>query len=117
MIDALSAQTSLTAGLAGRDKTLSETLDTIARGMKAGDTKAQDAARQSAQEFESMVLGTFFESMFAGIKTDGPFGGGQGETMYRSLLTQEYSKAITERGGIGLADHVMAQLQRLQEGS
>ena len=31
------------------------------------------------------------------------FGGGSGEEMYRSLLNQEYGKAIATRGSMGIA--------------
>ena len=30
--------------------------------------------------------------MFSGIKTDGMFGGGQGEQMFRSLMIDQYAK-------------------------
>ena len=32
--------------------------------------------------------------MFSGISTDGPFGGGEGEEMFRSLMIDQYGKAI-----------------------
>jgi Rod binding domain-containing protein len=53
--------------------------------------------------------------MFAGIKTDGLFGGGAGEDTYRGLLNQEYGKAIARSGGIGLADTVTREILKMQE--
>ena len=41
--------------------------------------------------------------MFSGISTDGPTGGGQGEEMFRSMMIDQYGKAIEQRGGFGLA--------------
>jgi len=55
------------------------------------------------------------QHMFAGIPTDGPFGGGDGDQMFRSLLLQEYGKQIAARSGIGIADAVERELLRQQE--
>jgi len=73
------------------------------------------AARKTANEFESMFLSQMLEHMSTGIKTDGPFGGGQGEAMFRSLLNQEYAGLLTKQGGIGIADHIYRQILALQE--
>ena len=32
--------------------------------------------------------------MFSGIKTDGLFGGGQGEEMFRSMMIDQYGKQL-----------------------
>jgi Rod binding domain-containing protein len=55
------------------------------------------------------------EHMFADVRTDGPFGGGQAEEIYRSLLMQEYGKVIAKAGGVGLADTVRREILRAQE--
>lgn len=73
------------------------------------------ALRRAAQEFEGFFLSMMMEQMFAGIETDGPFGGGQGEKVFRSLLNQEYGKAIASQGGVGIADTVYRQMLALQE--
>ncbi|MGK2873497.1 MAG: rod-binding protein [Alphaproteobacteria bacterium] len=73
------------------------------------------AARKTANEFEAMFLSQMLEHMTTGIKTDGPFGGGQGEEMFRSLLNQQYAEMLTKSGGIGIADHVYRQILALQE--
>jgi len=68
-----------------------------------------------AQEFEAVFLNTMLSQMFAGIPTDGPFGGGHGEEMFRSLLIEEYGSNIAASGGIGLADDIARDLLALQE--
>ena len=78
------------------------------------DSTPPDPAREAAQDFESMVIGVMLEPMFSGIKTDGPFGGGQSEAIYRSLLVQEYAKSISSNGGIGIADSVYKEMLKLQ---
>jgi len=75
----------------------------------------QDGARQAASEFEAVFLSVMLNQMFAGVKTDGPFGGGQGEEMFRSLLIEQYGQEIAAGGGIGLADDVARELISLQE--
>lgn len=80
---------------------------------------AQNAAqiRTAALEFEAVFLSQMLGHMFAGIETDGLFGGGQSEGMFRSLMINEYGRQLSEAGGIGIADAVMAEMLRIQEGS
>ena len=73
-------------------------------------------AKQASMDFESVFLSQMLNQMFDGISTDGPFGGGEGEAMFRSLMVDEYGKQIAQQGGIGLADAVSRQLLKLQEG-
>lgn len=73
------------------------------------------AASKSAKEFESVFISQFLGSMFSGIPTDGPFGGGEGEEMFRSMMVNEYGKSIEARGGFGLANAVTRQLLKHQE--
>ena len=73
------------------------------------------AAVKSAKEFESVFISQFLGSMFSGISTDGPTGGGEGEEMFRSLMIDQYGKSMQERGGFGLADAVQRQLLKHQE--
>lgn len=76
-----------------------------------------DAAKAdwAAKEYESIFISQFLGSMFSGIKTDGVTGGGQGEEMFRSLMVNEYGKAIQQRGGFGLAAHMKTELLKHQE--
>ncbi|MEX2649237.1 MAG: rod-binding protein [Alphaproteobacteria bacterium] len=78
-------------------------------------TGSPDAARETAEDFESFFLWQVLESMFAGVPTDGPFGGGHAEQVYRSLLTQEFARAVGRAGGIGIADAVQREILKLQE--
>jgi len=91
----------------------------MAQQTQAAAPKATaDAAKAdwAAKEYESIFISQFLGSMFSGIKTDGITGGGQGEEMFRSLMINEYGKAIQQRGGFGLADHMKAELLKHQEG-
>jgi len=73
-----------------------------------------DKAREVAKDFEAVFLSQYIGFMFQGVKTDGMFGGGTGEDIFRSLLVQEYGKLVAERGGIGIADAVLSQMLRMQ---
>jgi len=73
------------------------------------------AIGKAAKEFESVFVSQFLGSMFSGISTDGPTGGGEGEEMFRSLMIEQYGKSIVQRGGFGLADAVQRQLLKNQE--
>jgi peptidoglycan hydrolase FlgJ len=98
----------LTSQIAESDRASSATRNTAMNEAKA---------RETAESFEAHFLATFVESMFSGIKADGPFGGGQGETVFRSMLNQEYGAAISRSGGVGIADAVFSEILRIQEAS
>lgn len=71
--------------------------------------------QEAAEEFEAFFLSQFLSQMFKGIKTDGPFGGGHGEAMFRELQFKEYANAIASKGGVGIADSIVRQLIHTQE--
>jgi flagellar protein FlgJ len=73
------------------------------------------AATKAAKDFESVFISQFLGTMFSGISTDGPFGGGEGEEMFRSMMVNEYAKSVETRGGFGLASAVTKQLLKQQE--
>ena len=72
-------------------------------------------AAKSAKDFEGVFISQFLGSMFSGISTDGPTGGGEGEEMFRSLMIDQYGKSMEQRGGFGLASAVQRQLLKHQE--
>ncbi len=78
-------------------------------------TANADAAKKAASQFESVFISEFLGSMFEGVSTDGPFGGGQGEAMFRSLMLDQYGKEIESRGGFGLSAAIAKQLLAAQE--
>ena len=85
------------------------------KGAAPGDMA--EAARAAAQEFEAVFLNTMLEGMFAGIKTDGPFGGGSAETTYRSMLITQFAEEISKNGGLGISDEMTRVLIALQGGA
>ena len=75
----------------------------------------QGKARAAAQDFEAVFLNSMFQHMFTGMDGDGPFGGSGAVGVWRSFLTQEYSKTIAKAGGVGIADQVYRSLMAHQE--
>ena len=94
-----SAQASATSALAGTSGTSAD--------------KAKNA--KLGLDFESMCLSNLISPMFEGLKTDGPFGGGQGEEAMRSFYIDAIAKGMAKRGGIGISDMMQKQLLKLQE--
>ncbi|HVY98739.1 MAG TPA: rod-binding protein [Dongiaceae bacterium] len=81
-----------------------------------GGMKLNEAGIEKvAEDFEAFFAGTYFEQMFSGIQPDPVTGGGEGEEMFRSLMLQEYGKAVARQHKLGIADIVKSQLLRLQE--
>ena len=74
-----------------------------------------DQAGKVAKDFEAVFINEILGSMFEGVATDGPFGGGPGEAIFRSMMIENYSKTIASQGGFGLADAVKRELLRAQE--
>lgn len=77
---------------------------------------SEEKRRQVAQDFEATFISQMLKPMFEGLKSDGMFGGGAGEEMWRGFLVEEMGKQTARAGGIGLADTVMAQMLKAQEG-
>lgn len=80
-----------------------------------GKHQSVEKIRKTAEEFEAVYLSQMLRPMFDGIEVEAPFGGGQAEDMYRSLMVDEYGKSIAKSGGIGIADQVMREMLRMQE--
>jgi Rod binding domain-containing protein len=73
--------------------------------------------KKAAKDFESMLIGQLMAPMFEALKTDGMFGGGSGEEMFRPMLLEQYAKGITKAGGLGISDSIAREMMRLQGGA
>ena len=78
-------------------------------------TPAQRAkAEKTAQAFEASFLSSMFGQMFEGTDVSAPFGGGEGESAFRSFMTDAMGKSMAAHGGIGLARSVTTEMLKLQ---
>ena len=72
--------------------------------------QAQAKAKATATDFEAMFLNSMFSQMTSGIKGDGPFGDTPGTGVWRSMLTEQYSKSFAQAGGVGISNDVFRTL-------
>ena len=94
---------------------ISQTYFANAAASSASALQNKDSAKEAAQDFEAFFLSRMCESMFEGVSTEGIFGGGHAEKVYRSLLLDEYGKAMAKTGTVGVADYVMKSILDMQE--
>ncbi|MFC7335257.1 rod-binding protein [Rhodocista pekingensis] len=83
----------------------------------AAAARANDPAWKTAKAFEGMMMSQMLEAMFAGLSTDGPFGGGFAEETYRGLLLENYGSAMAggNGAGTGIAEAVYAQINAYRQ--
>ncbi|MBV8926800.1 MAG: flagellar assembly peptidoglycan hydrolase FlgJ [Bradyrhizobium sp.] len=68
--------------------------------------QVQARAKSTATDFEAMFLNSMFSEMTAGLQGEGPFGNTPGTGVWRSMLTEQYSKSFAQAGGVGIASEV-----------
>ena len=90
----------------------------LAEALTKVSPRAQAKAKASSEDFEAMFLNSMFSQMTSGIKGEGPFGDTPGTGVWRSMLTEQYSKSFAKAGGVGIAGQVyqtlLAQQEKLQ---
>jgi Rod binding domain-containing protein len=70
--------------------------------------------KKTAENFEASFLSIMVQQMFEGVDVSAPFGGGQGEQMFQSFLTDAFAKHMAKAGGVGVADAVGREMLKLQ---
>jgi len=70
----------------------------------------QQSIKDKAQDFEAVFLNSMFSQMTSGIKGDGPFGDTPGTGVWRSMMTEQYSKSFAKAGGVGISNDVYRTL-------
>jgi peptidoglycan hydrolase FlgJ len=78
--------------------------------------QVQAKAKATAQDFEAVFLNSMFAQMTNGLNGEGPFGNTPGTGIWRSLLTEQYSKSFAKAGGVGIAKEVYRTLILHQAG-
>jgi peptidoglycan hydrolase FlgJ len=76
--------------------------------------RSDAAIRTAAESFETTFLAEMLRHTGLNTMPTG-FGGGAGEEAFSSLLTEEYARLLSERGGIGLAERVFDLLKQRPE--
>ena len=88
----------------------------FAEALKKVSPQAQAKAKSTATDFEAMFLNSMFSQMTSGIKGEGPFGDTPGTGVWRSMLTEQYSKNFAKAGGVGISNDVFRTLILRQSG-
>jgi flagellar protein FlgJ len=84
--------------------------DNISAMEKKVSEKDRIAAKKVARDFEALFTGMMLKTMRETVGKDSLTNGGHGEEVYRSLLDQEYAKAMSAGQGLGLAKNIEAYL-------
>lgn len=80
----------------------------------AKEAKQRARIADTAKTFEASFMSVMMQQMFEGVKTSEPFGGGNGEAMFKSVLTDAMSKEVTKAGGVGLAATIQREMLKMQ---
>ncbi len=82
----------------------------LANALTKVSPQAQKKAKAQAQDFEAVFLNSMFSQMTSSVKGEGPFGDTVGTGVWRSMLTEQYSKSFAKAGGIGISNDVYRTL-------
>ena len=76
----------------------------------------EQRARMStaAHAFEAQLISQMLQPMFEGLSEQGPFGGGNAASTYRSFMLDAFGKKMSQSGGIGVAGPVMREMLKMQ---
>lgn len=69
---------------------------------------------KTAQDFEASFLSVMVGQMFSEVNVSEPFGGGQGERMFKSFFAEAVAKQVVKAGGVGVSDTVAKEMLKLQ---
>ena len=82
----------------------------LANALTKVSPQAQAKAKTTATDFEAMFLNSMFAQMTSGLKGEGPYGDTPGTGIWRSMLTEQYSKSFAKAGGVGISNEVYRTL-------
>ena len=82
----------------------------LAAALTKVSPQVQAKAKATAQDFEAVFLNSMFSQMTSGLKGEGPFGNTPGTGVWRSMLTEQYSKSFAKAGGVGISKDVFREL-------
>ena len=82
----------------------------LAKALQKVSPQVQAKAKATSQDFEAMFLNSMFSQMTSGLQGEGPFGNTPGTGVWRSMLTEQYSKSFAKAGGVGISNDVYRTL-------
>jgi flagellar protein FlgJ len=82
----------------------------LAAALRKVSPQVQAKAKATAQDFEAVFLNSMFSQMTSGLNGEGPFGNTPGTGVWRSMLTEQFSKSFAKAGGVGISNEVYRTL-------
>ncbi len=73
-----------------------------------------EAYKKAAKEFEQYYIQQFLDLSAAKVDTDQMFYGGYAEELFQQQMHEETAKAVSRRGGFGIADAMIRQMEVYQ---
>jgi flagellar protein FlgJ len=81
------------------------------------DSKGPGAVRvdnkKAAEEMEALFISQLVKAMRSTLPKDGIMGGGRGEDVARTLQNEALGKSMAARGGFGLAQQLLQDLNKM----
>ncbi|MEI8390294.1 MAG: rod-binding protein [bacterium] len=77
------------------------------------NNKTDEQLKKSAQDFESVFITQFLETLNSTVEKSEEFSGGRGEEMFRSMMNEEVAKNISSnpRTSFGFAQQIYEQMK------
>jgi flagellar protein FlgJ len=80
----------------------------------AAELAKRGEIKKTAEQFEASFLSSMLSTMFQGVTTSEPFGGGPGEDMWKSFLAEAMAKQMAKAGGVGVSRAVAREMLKMQ---
>jgi Rod binding domain-containing protein len=109
----LSSQQSTVAAPAPKDSSTKTFQETLAQASLKADKAQSDKVASAAKQFEALIMGQVLKT--ARESSDGGWLGGDGDKtgeLSLEMAEQEFSKALSTKGGLGIAKLVTTSFDR-----
>lgn len=74
------------------------------------DTPERKKLQQAVRDFEAIFIGMMLKQSEASAMADDPLSKGPGASIFRDMLADERAKAMSQSGGLGLAEGLYREL-------
>lgn len=81
--------------------------------LPVADPAVRAKTAKVAKEFETAFLQVMLGQMFQNVSA-GEFGGGSGESAFKSFLTDAFARSMANQGGVGLSDDLTRHMLKMQ---
>jgi Rod binding domain-containing protein len=68
--------------------------------------------KESATQFEAMLLQQMFKSMWSGVPSEGMLSGGREEEYYRDMFNEALANSVASGQGLGIKDIIAKEMAK-----